>query len=46
VISSFRAMSGEKCETTIQNPNFSIVNWLFIEIIRLVLEFLFGIENF
>jgi hypothetical protein len=39
-----RAISKEKFELTSQNP--SINNQLFIEIIRLFLDFLLEIENF
>jgi hypothetical protein len=38
-------VSGEKFEPTNQNPNFSIINWLFSEIIQLFLKFLLEIEN-
>jgi hypothetical protein len=39
-------MSREKFEPTDQNPNFSIINRLFNEIICLFLEFLLEIGNF
>jgi hypothetical protein len=39
-------VSGKKFKKTSQNPNFSIIDWLFIEIIRLFLEFLLGINFF
>ena len=39
-------MSREKFEPTGQNPNFSIINRLFNEIIWLFLEFLLEIGNF
>jgi hypothetical protein len=37
---------GEKFEKISQNPSFSIINWLFIEIVQLFLKFILGIDNF
>jgi hypothetical protein len=39
-------MSREKFEKISQNPSFSIINWLFIEIARLFLKFILGIQNY
>jgi hypothetical protein len=46
IVEYHKAMSTEKFELTSQNPNFSTINWLFIEIISLFLEFLLEIDFF